>query len=172
MVQLSMSGICAGMKFTQWILDALEESAYGTCRMEDITSQHNYRGPLEPNLINEKNVCPFPVYSYSSFSKSLNGKRKVSKVSRSVFFFTHSRSPSWVRDDLSIKLSLDETKYPLLYARRDICSTKKGALVLKTGPALKTKSGHKVIDLLELSSEPEIHLERNTTFSSRLSNSE
>lgn len=48
---------------------------------------------------------------------------------------------------------LGDTRDLLFYTQKDICSAKKKAFVLKTGLALKTKSGHKVIDLLELSSQ-------------------
>lgn len=45
----------------------------------------------------------------------------------------------------------DERKDFLIYSQVDICSTKKGVIITKTGLALKTKSGRKVMDMLELS---------------------
>lgn len=90
-------------------------------------------------------------------------------MGREGYFFLYSGSPSWVRDGVSMKLSLDETKYLLLYSRIDIYSTRKGTLVLKTRSAVGTKSGHEVIVVIK---KLEIYLERNTTFSYRLSSSE
>lgn len=110
------------------------------CHVKDAVGQSALaeRGPWEQHLRNDKECLPCPIF-LPTFQQDPEGRGP------------RSRSLCWVTDGGVQRLHSDGGGGLSVTSQMAICDTEKRILFSKTGLGFKTKSSHKVVDLLGLS---------------------